>query len=147
MKVILLADVKGQGKKNEIIEVSDGYGKNFLLPRKLAKLADAQSINDVKTQEAGRLYRIEQEKQEARAIAKRLEELLVKVKASGGADGRLYGSVTAKEISAKLQEDYGIEIDKRKIVIPEPIKAYGKYEFEVKLYPEITGKINVLVCE
>ena len=147
MKVILLTDVKGQGKKNEIIEVSDGYGKNFLLPRKLAKLADAQSVNDVKTQEAGRLYRIEQEKKEAREIAGRLETLLVKVKASGGADGRLYGSVTAKEISAKLQADYGIEIDKRKIVIPEPIKAFGKYEFEVKLYPEITGRVNVLVCE
>ena len=147
MKVILLADVKGQGKKNDIIEVSDGYGKNFLLPRKLAKLADAQSVNDVKTKEAGRLYRIEQEKLEARALAERLKELTVTVKASGGADGRLYGSVTAKEISAKLLTDCKIEIDKRKIVIPEPIKAYGKYEFEVKLYPEITGKINVLVCE
>ena len=147
MKVILLADVKGQGKKNQLIEVSDGYGKNFLLPRKLAKLADAQAINDVKTQEAGRLYRIEQEKKEARALSERLAGMLVVIKATGGADGRLYGSVTAKEISAKLQADHGIEIDKRKIVIPEPIKAYGKYEFEVKLYPEITGKLTVVVTE
>ncbi len=147
MKVILLADVKGQGKKNQLIEVSDGYGKNFLLPRKLAKLADAQAINDVKTQEAGRLYRIEQEKKEAHALSERLAGMLVVIKATGGADGRLYGSVTAKEISAKLQADHGIEIDKRKIVIPEPIKAYGKYEFEVKLYPEITGKLTVVVTE
>ncbi len=147
MKVILLADVKGQGKKNQLIEVSDGYGKNYLLPRKLAKLADAQSINDIKTQEAGRLYRMEQEKKEAHELAERLAGMTVTVKASGGADGRLYGSVTAKEISAKLQADFGIEIDKRKIVMPEPVKAFGKYEFEVKLYPEITGKLTVAVTE
>ena len=147
MKVILLADVKGQGKKNDVIEVSDGYAKNFLIPRKLAKAADAQSLNDVKVKEEARLYRIETEKKEARALAERLKEMQIKIPASSGADGRLYGSVTAKDISERLQADYGIVIDKRKIVMGDPIKAYGAYALDVKLYPEVTGKINLLVCE
>lgn len=147
MKVILLADVKGQGKKNDVIEVSDGYGKNFLIPRKLAKVADAQSLNDVKVKEAAKQYRIETEKKEARELAERLTAILVKIPTSGGADGRLYGSVTSKDIVERLKADTGIEIDKRKLVLSDPIKAYGKYEVEVKLYTEITGKINVLVCE
>ncbi len=147
MKVILLADVKGQGKKNDVIEVSDGYAKNFLIARKFAKVADAQSLNDVKTKEAGRLHRIEVEKQEARAMAQKLADVVVKIPASSGADGRLYGSVTAKDIAERLEADAGIVIDKRKIVMGDPIKAYGKYELEVKLYPEITGKVCILVCE
>ena len=147
MKVILLADVKGQGKKNDVIEVSDGYAKNFLIPRKLAKVADAQSLNDVKVKEAARVYRIETEKKEAKALAEKLKETLVKIPASSGADGRLYGSVTAKDISERLAADYGITIDKRKIVMNDTIKAYGKYELDVKLYPEVTGKLFLLVCE
>ena len=147
MKVILLADVKGQGKKNDVIEVSDGYGKNFLIPRKLAKVADAQSLNDVKVKEAAKAYRIETEKKEAQALAEKLKTFVVKVPASSGADGRLYGSITTKDIAEHLQADHGIVIDKRKMVLNDPIKAYGKYEVEVKLYTEISGKINVLVCE
>ncbi len=147
MKVILLADVKGQGKKNDVIEVSDGYAKNFLIPRKLAKAADAQSLNDVKVKEEARLYRIETEKKEARALVEKLKTLVVKIPASSGADGRLYGSVTAKDISERLQADHGISIDKRKIVMNDPIRAYGKYELDVKLYTEVTGKVYVLVCE
>ena len=147
MKVILLADVKGQGKKNDVIEVSDGYGKNFLIPRKLAKIADAQSLNDVKVKEAAKAYRIETEKKEAQALAERLKGILVKIPASSGADGRLYGSVTGKDITERLQADHGIEIDKRKLSLSDPIKAYGKYEVDVKLYTEVSGKINVLVCE
>ncbi|MBR5601046.1 MAG: 50S ribosomal protein L9 [Clostridia bacterium] len=147
MKVILLADVKGQGKKNDVIEVSDGYGKNFLIPRKLAKPADAQSLNDVKVKEAARLYRIETEKKDAQALAEKLKTLVVKIPASSGADGRLYGSVTSKDIVERLKADTGIDIDKRKVVMGDPIKAYGKYEVEVKLYSEVSGKINVLVCE
>lgn len=147
MKVILLADVKGQGKKNDVIEVSDGYGKNFLIPRKLAKPADAQSLNDVKVKEAARLYRIETERKEALALAETLKGILVKIPASSGADGRLYGSVTTKDIVEKLQADHKIVLDKRKLVLSDPIKAYGKYEVEVKLYTEVSGKINVLVCE
>ena len=147
MKVIMLADVKGQGKKNDVIEVSDGYAKNFLIPRKLAKAADAQSLNDVKVKEAARLYRIETEKKEAKELAEKLKGILVKIPASSGADGRLYGSVTTKDVSERLQADHGIVIDKRKIVMNDPIKAYGKYSLEAKLYTEVNGTINVLVCE
>lgn len=147
MKVILLADVKGQGKKNDVIEVSDGYGKNFLIPRKLAKLADAQSLNDVKVKEEARLRRIETEKNQAKELAEKLKSVQVKVTASCGADGRLYGSVTAKDISEQMEKQFGISIDKRKLVLNDSIKAYGKYEVEVKLYPEVTGKVFVLVCE
>ena len=147
MKVILLADVKGQGKKNDVIEVSDGYAKNFLIPRKLAKAADAQSLNDVKVKEAARLYRIETEKKEAQALAERLKTIVVKIPASSGADGRLYGSVTTKDISERLKAEHGIDIDKRKLVMGDTIKAYGKYEVEAKLYTEVSGKVNVLVCE
>ena len=147
MKVILLADVKGQGKKNDVIEVSEGYGANYLIPRKLAKLADAQSLNDVKTKEEGRLARIAAEKKEAQALAERLKGITVTIKASCGADGRLYGSVTAKDISERLAADHGIQIDKRKITVPDPIKAYGKYALEAKLYPEVTGTVTVLVTE
>lgn len=147
MKVILLADVKGQGKKNDVIEVSDGYGKNFLIPRKLAKPADAQSLNDVKIKEQARLHRIEVEKQEAKALAERLKTLIVNMPAPGGADGRLYGSVTAKDVSEQLQKEYGIVIDKRKITVSEPIKSYGTYHLEVKLYTEVNGTITLKVCE
>ncbi len=147
MKVILLADVKGQGKKNDVIEVSDGYGKNFLIPRKLAKVADAQSLNDVKVKEAARVYRIETEKKEAQALAERLKTLQVKIIAPGGTDGRLYGSVTTKDISEHLQKDHGISIDKKKLVLADPIKTYGGYTVEAKLYTEVTGKIQVMVCE
>ena len=147
MKVILLADVKGQGKKNDVIEVSDGYAKNFLIPRKLAKSADAQSLNDVKVREEARLYRIATEKKEAQELAKRLETLVVKIPASSGADGRLYGSITAKDIAERLEADHKITVDKRKLVLSDNIKAYGKYEVEVKLYPEVVGKVYVLVCE
>ena len=147
MKVILLADVKGQGKKNDVIEVSDGYAKNFLIPRKLAKSADAQSLNDIKVREEARLHRIETERREAKELAERLKGMLVKIPASSGADGRLYGSVTAKDVAERLQADFGIAIDKRKIAVSDPIKAYGKYELEVRLYPEVTGTVYVLVCE
>lgn len=147
MKVILLSDVKGQGKKNDVVEVSDGYAKNFLFPRKLAKAADAQSLNDIKGREEARLYRIATEKKEAQELAKRLETLIVKIPASSGADGRLYGSITTKDISERLQADHGIAIDKRKLVLSENIKAYGKYEVEAKLYTEVVGKVYVLVCE
>ena len=147
MKVILLADVKGQGKKNDVIEVSDGYGKNFLIPRKLAKPADAQSLNDIKVKEGARLYRIETEKKEAQELAEKLKTIVVRIKAPGGTDGRLYGSVTAKDVAELLQKSHGITIDKRKITVSEPIKAYGTYHLEVKLYTEVTGTITLKVCE
>ena len=147
MKVILLTDVKGQGKKNQVIEVSDGYAKNFLIPRKLAKAADAQSLNDVKVREESKLSRIAAEKAEAQQLGEKLRELLVKIPVSGGADGRLYGSITSKDIAEALEAQHKVTIDKKKFVLASPIKAYGKYEVEVKLYPEVAGKVNVLVCE
>lgn len=147
MKVILLADVKGQGKKNQVIEVSDGYAKNFLIPRKLAKAADAQSLNDVKVREESKLSRIAAERAEAKKLGETLDSLQVKIAVSGGTDGRLYGSITSKDISEALEAQHKITVDKKKIVLPTPIKAYGGYTLEAKLYPEVTGKIHVLVCE
>ena len=145
MKVIFLTDVKGQGKKNQVVEVSDGYAKNFLIPRKLAKPADAQSLNDVKVKAEALDYRIATEKKEAQALAARLKEIVVVINAPGGSDSRLYGSITSKDISDTLKSAYGIDIDKRKISLAEPIKAYGTYQADVKLYTEVAGKITVRV--
>jgi large subunit ribosomal protein L9 len=146
MKVVLLQDVKGQGKKDQIVEVSDGYARNFLFPKKLAAVADAKVMNDIKNKEAAREYKIEQEKKSARETAEKLQTITVKIKIQQGADGRLYGSVTTKDIGEALAAQHKIEIDRRKIVLDSPIKAYGTYSVDVKLYPEITGKINLVVA-
>ncbi|MBE6699093.1 MAG: 50S ribosomal protein L9 [Ruminococcaceae bacterium] len=145
MKVIFLTDVKGQGKKNQVVEVSDGYAKNFLIPRKLAKPADAQSLNDVKVKAEALEYRIATEKKEAQELAAKLKEIVVVINAPGGSDSRLYGSITSKDISDALKSAHGIDIDKRKISLADPIKAYGTYQADVKLYTEVTGKITVRV--
>ena len=145
MKVIFLTDVKGQGKKNQVVEVSDGYAKNFLIPRKLAKPADAQSLNDVKVKAEALQYRIATEKKEAQDLAAKLKEIVVVINAPGGSDSRLYGSITSKDISDALKAAHGIDIDKRKISLADPIKAYGTYQADVKLYTEVTGKITVRV--
>ena len=147
MQVILTADVKGQGKKDQIINVSDGYARNFLFPKKLAIPADKKAIADVKNREASRQHKIDTERAEAQAVAEKLSGVLVKIKMGAGADGRLYGSVTAKDVAESLEKDHKIVVDRRKIVINEPIKAYGSYTLDVKLYTEVTGKINVLVCQ
>ena len=146
MKVVLLADVKGQGKKNDVINVSDGYARNFLLPRKLAIEADAKVMNEIKGREASIKHKIEVETSEAKALAAKLDTILVKIPASSGADGRLYGSITSKDIAEHLEKDYGITVDKRKIQLSDPIRAYGKYDLDVKLYTYIVGKVHVLVC-
>ncbi len=147
MKVILKADVKGQGKKGELIEVSEGYGRNFLLPRGLASLATADNINSMKQADAAKARRLELEKQAARDIAEKLTALQVLVRAKAGQGGRLFGAITAKEISDSLKEQHALEIGKNKIVLAEPIKAFGSYTIKAKLYPEITGDINVKVIE
>ena len=146
MKVVLLKDVPGKGKKDEIVSVSDGYARNFLFPRKLAAEADAKVLNDIKNKEAAKARRIELERQAARETAEKLQSLLVKITIQSGADGKLYGSVGTKDIAEALAAQHGVEIDKRKIVLDSPIKAYGTYTVDVKLYPEIAGKLNVLVC-
>jgi large subunit ribosomal protein L9 len=146
MKVVLLADVKGQGKKDEIVNVSDGYARNFLFPRKLAIEADAKVLNEIKGREASLKHKIEVETAEAKALAARLDSILVKIPASSGADGRLYGSITAKDISEALAKEFSITVDKRKIQLSDAIRAYGKYDLDVKLYTDVVGKIHVLVC-
>jgi large subunit ribosomal protein L9 len=146
MKVMLTQDVKGQGKKDQIIEVSDGYARNFLLPKKLAIIADAKAVNEAKNKEASNLHKIEVAKNEARAIADKLAKTVVVVNESAGNDNRLYGAVTSKDIAERLAKDHGISIDKKKIVMNESIKTFGTYKVEVKLYgAEITGTITVQV--
>ncbi len=147
MKVVLLQDVKGQGKKDQIVEVSDGYARNFLFPKKLAAVADAKVMNDIKNKEAAREYKVEQEKKAARETAEKLQGIVVKIKVQPGSagDGKFYGSVTTKDIGEALAAQHKIEIDRRKIVLNDPIKAYGTYSIDVKLYPEISGKINLVV--
>ncbi len=147
MKVVLIADVKGQGKKNDIIEVSDGYARNFLFPRKLAVEASNKILNEIKGQNEARQHRLEVELAEARALAAKLDTLLIKIHASSGGDGRLYGAITAKDIADQLEADYSIVLDKRKIVVTSPIRAYGQYDLDAKLYTDVVGKLHVLVCQ
>lgn len=147
MKVILTQDVKGQGKKGQVINVSDGYARNFLFPKGLATEASASTMNDLKNKEASKQYKLATEKAAAEELAKKLADITVEIKVASGTDGRLYGSVTSKEIAEKLQEAYGISIDKRKIVLERPIKEYGTSQLEVKLYPEVVGKLKVTVKE
>ena len=145
MKLILTQDVKGQGKKDQIIEVSDGYARNFLLPRGLAKPADAKAVSDAKNREASKAHKIETEKAAASEVAKQLESITVTILAQAGADGKLYGSVTTKDIAEALAKNYKIDIDKRKITLTENIKSFGTFTADVKLYTDVVGKINILV--
>lgn len=146
MKVLLLADVKGQGKKDQIINVSDGYARNFLFPRRLAVEADAKAIGDAKAKEEAKLYKIQEDKKAAMALAERIQSLLLVIKASGS-EGRLYGSITSKDIAERLASEFGIEVDKRKISLGEMIKSYGDYVADIKLYPEVSAKLNIKVTE
>ncbi len=146
MKVMLLADVRDQGKKGDVVNVSDGYARNFLFPRKLAAELDAKLLAELQAKEEAKQRRIAQEKQAARELAEKLSAVTVKIHISAGGDGRLYGAVTSKDIAEALAAQHGIEIDRRKLQLDAGIKAYGTYAVEVKLYPEISGKINVVVC-
>ena len=147
MKVILQQDVKGQGKKGQLIEASDGYARNFLLPRKLAVAATAENINTMKMQEKAKKAQEAAEKAEAEAIAAKLKELSVKVVAKGGNGGRLFGAVTSKEIADALNAQHGISIQKTKIVQDEPIKSFGTFTLKAKLGFEIVANITVHVSE
>lgn len=147
MKVILQQDVKGQGKKGEMIEVSEGYGRNFLLPRKLAVPATADAINTMNLKEKARRAEEARQKEAAMAAAERLKALLVKIPAKAGAGGRLFGAVTTKEISDALKAQHNVDIPKQKLVLDDPIKAFGTYQVKARLGYEISGTVNVLVCE
>ena len=147
MKVILQQDVKGQGKKGQMIEVSEGYARNFLLPRKLAVLATADAINTMNLKEKAKKAEEARMKAEAQEIAEKLKECTVKLTAKAGNGGRLFGAVTTKEISDGLQKQFGINIPKQKLVLDEPIKAFGGYQVKAKLGFEINGIVKVSVTE
>ena len=147
MKVILQQDVKGQGKKGQLIEASEGYARNYLLPRKLAILATTDAINTMNLKEKARKAEEARQKAEAEATAEKLKECQVKLTAKAGNGGKLFGAVTSQEISNALKEQFGIEIEKNKIVQAEPIKTFGSFTVKAKLGYEISGNVNVLVVE
>ena len=147
MKGILLQDVKGKGKKGQMLEVSDGYARNFMLPKKLAIEATADAINTMRMNDKATQERIAKEKAEALALSKQLRELTLVVTAKGGGAGRLFGSVTNQEIADTLKAKAGIALDKRKIVISDPIKAVGTYTVTCKLGYEITAPLTVKIEE
>lgn len=147
MKVIFNVDVKGQGKKGELKEVSEGYARNYLLPRKLAAEATADNINTLKLKEKAKQAQLAREKAAALENAKKLESLQVVIKAKAGGAGKLFGAVTSAEISKALKDQFDIDIEKNKIVQAEPIKTFGAFSVKAKFGFEISGTINVLVVE
>ena len=147
MKVILLCDVKGQGKKDQIVNVSDGYARNFLFPQKKAVPADAKATNELKNKEESKQFKINEDKKAAQALADRVNNVEVEVVMGHGADGRLYGSVTAKDIADALKKKLGVDIDKRKILLKDSIRAYGKHDVQLKILGDINAKFVVYVHE
>ena len=147
MKVILQQDIKGQGRKGELKEVSDGYGRNYLLPRGLAVEATADNLNAMRLKDKARQAQIAREKAQAQEYAEKLGAVVVHLKAKAGAGGKLFGSVTSKEISEALAAQHDIAVEKNQIVQTEPIKQFGTYEVKCKLGYEITGTIHVMVTE
>ena len=147
MKVILQQDVKGQGKKGQMVNVSDGYARNFLFPKKLAVEATADNVNTMKLQEKARQTKLAEEKAQAQAIAEQLKELTVRIVAKGGNGGRLFGAVTTKEVSDALKAQHNIDINKAKLVQDEPIKSFGGYELKAKLGHDVTAVVKVVVVE
>ena len=147
MKVILQQDVKGQGKKGQLIEASEGYARNYLLPRKLAIAATADAINTMNLKEKARRAEEARQKEAAMAAAEQLKALLVKIPAKAGTGGRLFGAVTTKEISDALKAQHNVDIPKQKLVLDDPIKSFGTYQVKARLGFEISGTVNVLVVE
>ena len=147
MKVILQKDVKGQGKRGQLVNVSDGYARNFLFPKNLAVPATADNMNKMIMQDKAKKAQMAAEKAEAQAVAEKLKEIVVKIPAKAGTGGRLFGAVTSKEISEALQAQFGLAVAKSKIVQEEPIKSFGTYQLKCKLGYEVTGNITVEVVE
>ena len=147
MKVILQKDVRGQGKKGQLVEVSEGYARNFLLPRKLAIAATPDAINTMNLKEKARKAEEARLKAEAEATAEKLKECMVKLTAKAGSGGKLFGAVTTKEISEGLKEQFGVDVPKQKLVLEEPIKAFGSYQVKAKLGFEVNGTVYVSVYE
>ena len=147
MKVILQKDVKGKGKKGQMIDVAEGYARNFLLPQKLAIIATADAMNTMNLQAKAKAKADAEAKAAAQAIAEKLKSCQVKIAAKGGNGGKLFGAVAGKEIAAALKEQHAMEVDSKKLVLAEPIKSFGSYEVKAKLGYEISGTVYVLVVE
>ncbi len=147
MKVILLQDIKSLGKRGELVEASDGYARNYLLPRKLAKEANAQAMNEYKNAENSKQYKIATEKAQAEAAKKKLEGKVFRMTARAGQSGKLFGSITSKQVAEEIKKQYNITVDKRKVVLECDIKEFGTYKAEVKLYTGISANIDVQVSE
>ncbi len=147
MKVILLEDVKSLGKKGEIVNVNDGYARNYVLPKKLGVEANNKNMNDLKLKKANEEKIAKEQLEAAQAFARAMEEDEVVLSIKAGEGGRTFGSVSSKEIATGYKEQCGKEIDKKKIVLPEPIRSFGVYEVGVKLHPGVTGKLRVKVTE
>ena len=147
MKVILLCDVKGQGKKDQIVDVSDGYARNFLFPQKKAVPADAKATNELKSKEEAKQFKINEDRKAASALAEKINGTKIEIVMGHGADGRLYGSVTSKDIAEELKKKIAQDVDKRKIVLKDTIKAYGAYDVEIKILADISAKFTVVVHE
>ena len=143
MKVILLSDIKGVGKKDQVIEASDGYARNFLFPKKLAVEANSTNMNNLKAKQESNQYRKDVEKQEAQKIAEKLKGIMLKVRVKAGENGKIFGGVTSKEISEGLKKDYNIVIDKKKIMLADTVKTLGTITVDIKLYEGVTGKLKV----
>ena len=147
MKVILLEDVKGKGKKDQVLEVSDGYARNYLFAKKLAIEADAKALNELKNREAARQHKYDVEKSAAEELAKQLEAITLVLHHEAGKDNKLYGAITTKEIVQQLKQTYDIEIDKKKLSLDIPIKAFGTYKVKAKLFTGVAAIITVQVVE
>lgn len=147
MKIILLKDEKKLGKKGEVIEVSEGYARNYILPRKIGVEASSGNMNDLKLQKANEERIAKEQLEAAQALAAELESKQVVLKIKAGEGGRTFGSVSTKEIAAAVKEQHNIEIDKKKIQLPEALKNFGSYEVAIKLHPQVAGKLTVKVVE
>ncbi len=147
MKIILLQDEKKLGKKGDIIEASEGYARNYILPKKIGVEANAKNMNDLRLQKANEEKKAQEQLNEAQTLAQVLSQKMVEVKIKAGEGGRTFGSVSSKEIAAAYKEQHNIEIDKKKIVLPDSLKSFGSYEVAVKLHPKVTAKLLVKVTE
>lgn len=147
MKVILLQDIKAMGKQGELVNVSDGYARNYLLPRKLAKEANAQAMNEYQNALAAQAHKKQVQVDQANASADALNGKAVKVMAKAGQGGRLFGSITARELSAEIKKQFGVDVDKRKISLATEIKSFGTFSFDVKFHGGISATMSVIVCE
>ena len=147
MKVILLDNIKGVGKKDEVINASDGYARNFLLPRKLAVEANAENMSKLKNKQDSVQHKKDVEKENAEEIAKKLKDITVNIKVKAGDNGRIFGGVTSKEISENLKQQFKIDVDKKKIVVNETIKNLGVFSVQVKLFEGIVGVLKINVCQ